>query len=308
MILANLDFKKRQKLVLNLWCCGFLSLTLVFYILFQGWPIINSIYYSFLNWSGMTTEKSFVGLDNYKELFHDDLYWNAFFNSFKFSLLNVPLTLILSLFLANILNNTKLKGRTAYRAVFFLPVVTTASIVGIVMIFIFGAQGPVNWIITNLFNSKAVGFLTNKKYALPTVVAISVWKDCGTYMIYWIAGLQSIPKDMYEAAAIDGASSRKTFFKIVLPLMAPIAGIITVLCSINSLKVFDIIKTMTDGGPFFSTDVVGTLVYRNAFSSDIGLPRLGYASAGALFFGITVIAIVYVLNLVKSRLQSNRNI
>ena len=103
-------------------------------------------------------------------------------------------------------------------------------------------------------------------------------------MIYWIAGLQSIPKDMYEAAAIDGASSRKTFFKIVLPLMAPIAGIITVLCSINSLKVFDIIKTMTDGGPFFSTDVVGTLVYRNAFSSDIGLPRLGYASAGALFF------------------------
>ncbi len=304
----TLDSQKKQKIKLNLWCWLFVSLTLVFYIFFQGWPIISSIYYSFLNWSGMTVEKEFVGLANYRELMTDGVYWNAFWNSFKFSLMNVPCTLLVSLLLAYVLNNAKLKGRTIYRSVFFIPVVTTASIVGIVMIFIFGAQGPVNWIFTHLGASKSLGFLTTEKYAMTTVVAISVWKDCGIYMLYWIAGLQSVPKDMYEAASIDGASSRTTFFKIVMPLIAPIAGIITVLCAINSLKVFDIIKTMTDGGPFFATDVVGTFVYRSAFSSDIGLPRLGYASSAAIFFGITVIAIVAVLNLVKKRLQNNRNV
>lgn len=301
-----LSAKSKQKVILNLWCWGFLSLTLFFYILFQGWPIINSLYYSFLNWSGMSVDKTFIGLDNYKELMQDEVYWNAFGNSLKFSLMNVPVTLVISLLLAYTLNSASLKGSTIYRTVFFLPVVTTASIVGIIMIFIFSAQGPINWIVRLFGANASIGFLTRTHYALPTVVAISVWKDCGTYMIYWIAGLQSVPKEMYEAAAIDGAGSGRTFFQIVLPLMAPIAGIISVLCAINSLKVFDIIKTMTDGGPFYSTDVVATFVYRSAFSSDVGLPRLGYASAAAILFGITVITIVFILNSAKNRFQSSR--
>ena len=307
-LLSRLDPKKKQKVVLNLWCWGFLSITLIFYIFFQGWPIISSVIYSFMDWSGMTNEKAFVGLANYKELFQDKTYWNAFKNSFEFSVLNVPFTLFISLLLAYILNDAALKARSVYRTIFFLPVVTTASIVGIVMIFIFGATGPINWVITHLSHTKALGFLTNQKYAMYTVVAISVWKDCGTYMIYWIAGLQSVPRDMYEAASIDGASSARMFFKIVMPLMAPIAGIITVLCCINSLKVFDLVKTMTEGGPFYSTDVVGTFVYRTAFSSEVGLPRLGYASSGAILFGVTVIAIVCILDIVKNRLQESRNI
>lgn len=296
--------KFKEELKLNAWCWLFMALAVGFYILFQGYPIICSIQYSLLDWSGMTSSATFVGLANYKELLHDELFWNAFANSFKYTALIVPLELAVSLFLAYLLNNEKLKARPLYRTMYFVPVVTTASVIGIIMIFILGVQGPVNHVLMT-FNiiDTPINFLGNAKYALPTLVIISIWKDCGTYMIYWLAGLQGVSKDVYEAASIDGANRWQTFFHIVLPLIAPIGGIIAILCAINSLKVFDIVKTMTEGGPFYATDVIATYVYRNAFSSEIGMPRLGYASAAALFFGVTVIVIGLVLNAIKGRLS-----
>lgn len=296
--------RRAEQLKLNAWCWLFMALAVGFYILFQGYPILCSIQYSFLDWSGMTSNATFVGLANYRELLKDELFWNAFVNSFKYMLMIVPLELAVSLFLAYMLNDERLKARSAYRTMYFIPVITTASVVGIIMIFILGVQGPVNHALTALhILEEPLNFLGNAKYALPTLVVISLWKDCGTYMIYWLAGLQGVSKDVYEAATIDGANRRQTFFHVVLPLIAPTGGIIAILCAINSLKVFDIIKTMTEGGPYYATDVIATYVYRNAFSSEIGMPRLGYASAAALFFGVAVIIIGLGLNAVKSRLS-----
>ena len=205
------------------------------------------------------------------------------------------------------LNNELLKGRSIYRTMFFIPVVTTASVVGIIMIFLLGVQGPLNHLLMAFHLVKSpINFLGNAKYAMPTLVLISLWKDCGTYMIYWLAGLQGVSKDVYEAATVDGATRAQTFFHIVLPLIAPVGGIIAILCAINSLKVFEIVKTMTEGGPFYATDVIATYVYRSAFSSEIGMPRLGYASAAALLFGVTVIVIGAVLNIVKANLNRKR--
>lgn len=298
--------KLKGKLQMNVWCWLFMAMAVGFYILFQGYPIICSIQYSLLDWSGMTANAAFIGLQNYKELLQDELFWNAFFNSFKYMAMIVPLELAVSLFLAYMLNDERMKGRGLYRTMYFIPVVTTASVVGIIMIFIFGVQGPVNHLLVMLHILKApVNFLGDAKYAMPTLVIISLWKDCGTYMIYWLAGLQGVAKDVYEAATIDGASRGQTFFHIVLPLIAPTGGIIAILCAINSLKVFDIVKTMTEGGPFYATDVIATYVYRTAFSSEIGMPRLGYASAAALFFGGTVIVVGVILNAIKSRLQNH---
>jgi len=298
--------KRKKALVTNLWCWLFMSAAVVLYILFQGYPIICSIQYSLLDWSGLTSHAQFIGLQNYRELIQDKLFWNAFFNSFKYTILIVPLELAVSLFLAYMLNNEKLRGRSIYRTIYFVPVVTTASVVGIIMIFILGVQGPVNHLLMALHLVKEpVNFLGNAKYAMPTLVLISLWKDCGTYMIYWLAGLQGISKELYEAATVDGANRAQTFFHIVLPLIAPIGGVIAILCAINSLKVFDIVKTMTEGGPFYATDVIATFVYRSAFSSEIGMPRLGYASAAALLFGATVIVIGIVLNGIKGRLSSD---
>ncbi len=298
--------RRAERRKTNAWCWLFMSLAVGFYLLFQGYPILCSIQYSLLDWSGMMANAAYVGLENYRELMGDGLFWNAFINSFKYMAMIVPLELAVSLFLAYMLNDEKLKARSVYRTMYFVPVITTASVVGIIMIFILGVQGPVNHALTALHLMRSpVNFLGNAKYALPALVVISLWKDCGTYMIYWLAGLQGVSGDVYEAATIDGANRRQTFFHVVLPLIAPTGGIIAILCAINSLKVFDIVKTMTEGGPFYATDVIATYVYRNAFSSEIGMPRLGYASAAALFFGGTVILIGLALNAVKDRLAKS---
>ena len=281
--------------------------TLLLYILFQGYPIITSAWYSMLDWSGMTMNATFVGLQNFKELLADPLFKNSVVNSFKYMIFSVPIQLILSLVIAYILTSIIRKGATVFRTMYFIPVITTASIVGIIMIFIFGGTGPINQVLA-LLGIDTINFLGDEKTALFTVVLIGIWKDLGTYMIYWIAALQSVSQDVYEAAKIDGAGKFRTFTDVVFPLILPIGGVITVLCVIGSLKVFDIVQTMTNGGPYFATDVVATFVYRTAYSSTTGSPRLGYASAAALLFGLMVVTIGIVLNLVKNYFNKKRNV
>ncbi|RRD94727.1 sugar ABC transporter permease [Clostridiales bacterium COT073_COT-073] len=305
--ISKTERKRRERLRINLWCWAFVSMTLIFYVAFQGWPILSSIYFSLLNWSGLTKDMKFVGLANYKELLGDQLFWNAFINSFKYMVLVVPLQLVFSLFLAYLLNNPKLKGSSIYRTIYFVPVVTTAAIVGIVMVFIWGVNGPLNQMLVSWgILQIPINFFGEGKTAMSSLVAVAVWKDCGIYMIYWLAALQSVPRTMYEAAMVDGAGRFRTFRSIVMPMILPTAGVISILCVISSLKVFDIVKTMTEGGPFYATDVIATYVYRMAFSSEMGMPRLGYASAAALLFGITIIIIGAVLNMVKKVLNQKR--
>ena len=299
--------RKKRILRKNVWCWVFMLPTLILYILFQGYPIITSAWYSLLDWSGMTMNATYVGLGNFKELLADPLFYNSVANSFKYMALSVPIQLVLSLVIAYILTSIIRRGATVFRTMYFVPVVTTASIVGIIMIFIFGGTGPVNQLLS-LLGIDTINFLGDEKTALFTVVLIGIWKDLGTYMIYWIAALQSVSQDVYEAAKIDGAGKFRTFTDVVFPLILPIGGVIAVLCVIGSLKVFDIVQTMTNGGPYFATDVVATFVYRTAYSSTTGSPRLGYASAAALLFGLMVVIIGLVLNGVKTYFNKKRNI
>lgn len=299
--------KKKRIVRKNMWCWVFMLPTLLLYILFQGYPIITSAWYSMLDWSGMTMNATFVGLQNFKELLADPLFKNSVVNSFKYMIFSVPIQLILSLVIAYILTSIIRKGATVFRTMYFIPVITTASIVGIIMIFIFGGTGPINQVLA-LLGIDTINFLGDEKTALFTVVLIGIWKELGTYMIYWIAALQSVSQDVYEAAKIDGAGKFRTFTDVVFPLILPIGGVIAVLCVIGSLKVFDIVQTMTNGGPYFATDVVATFVYRTAYSSTTGSPRLGYASAAALLFGLMVVTIGVVLNLVKNYFNKKRNV
>lgn len=301
------NLKKRNELKIGIWCWVFMIPATLLYVMFQGYPIITSIFYSTLDWSGMTSNAVFVGLDNFKQLFQDKYFLNAVLNSFKYMLLCVPIQLATSLALAYIFNSVIKKGATVFRTIFFLPVITTASIVGIIMMFIFGGTGSINQFL-GLFGFKAVNWLGNAKTALGVVVLVGVWKDVGTYMIYWLAALQSVSQDVYEAAMIDGANKWQTFSKVVFPLILPTGGVIAVLCVISSLKVFDLIQTMTNGGPFYATDVVATFVYRTAYANSSGMPRLGYASAAAMTFGVIVVGIGVIGNSVKSALANKRNV
>lgn len=296
--------KRRRKQFF--WCWLFVLPTTLFYAAFQAWPILSSIYYSTLDWSGISSKKNFVGLANFAELFKDQWFWNAFANSFKYMVFSVPPLIIISLLLALIVNEKTLRFRGAFRTLFFLPVITTASIVGIIMQFIWSPTGAINALLDLLGNTRAVNFLGQAATALPTVAFIGVWKDVGIYMIYWLAALQSVPQDVVEAAEIDGANKRQVFRFITLPTILPIGAVITLLAVINSLKVFDIVQTMTGGGPYFATDVMGTFVYRTAYESSVGMPRLGYASAAAMLFGITIIVIGVVLNALKNVISKHR--
>ncbi|HEY0828637.1 MAG TPA: sugar ABC transporter permease [Bacilli bacterium] len=291
---------------INMWCWLFVSPTILFYCMFQGWPIIINWYYSMLDWSGLTSNFKFVGLQNFKEIIQDAYFWNAYANSFKFMLGAVPLQLILALFIALILNNPKLKNASIYRTLFFIPVITTASIVGIIMVYIWGSDGAVNFLLLKIqIIDQPVNWLGNVKWSMFTVVMIYVWKNLGINMIYWLAALQSVPRELYEAARVDGANHWKTFFYITLPQILPIGMVILLLNVAGSLKVFDLIKTMTEGGPFFSTDVVSTYIYRYAFSSEMGLPRLGYASAAGIFFAFTIVVIAMLLSFVNSKFNKS---
>lgn len=292
---------------INIFCWLFMLPTVILYGLFQGWPILSGIYFSMLDWSGIGPS-AFVGLDNFKEMLKDHLFWNAALNSLKYMLLIVPVEICLSLLMAYILNS-RIRGTTIYRTLFFLPVITTSAIVGIIMIFIFGSTGPVNTLFVSLGILKSpVNYLGTAQTALVTVAMIGMWKDMGIYMIYWIAGLQSVPSEVYEAATVDGASRARTFFSVVFPLLLPIGGVITILCTINSLKVFDIVQTMTGGGPYFATDVIATFVYRTAFTGSNGMPRIGYASSAAMMFGFAVIVIGILLNKLRSAIEKRRAI
>ncbi|WP_206105524.1 carbohydrate ABC transporter permease [Paenibacillus thalictri] len=299
--------RKPQRRHVQLWCWLFIAPNLVMYMLFIGWPIAISWYYSMLDWSGLSSNISFVGLNNFKEIIADSYFWNAYGNSFVFMLGAVPLQLVLALLIAVILNNPKLRFAGGYRTLIFLPVVTTASIVGIIMVYIWGSDGAVNFLLTQLGLLDApVNWLSDAKWAMFTVILIYVWKNLGINMVYWLAGLQSVPRELYEAARVDGAGHTRTFFHITLPLIAPIGAIILLLNIAGSLKVFDLIKTMTDGGPFFATDVVSTYIYRYAFSSELGLPRLGYASAAGMFFAFTIVVIAILQTVVSRQFRSKQ--
>ncbi|WP_203658309.1 carbohydrate ABC transporter permease [Actinocatenispora rupis] len=274
----------------TMWVWLFLAPTVVLYGVFTVYPIVGSYWYSLLDWDGFTTTKTFVGLANYREVWHDPLFWQAFWHTLLFMLVTVPAQVILSLLAAILLNSPKMPLSRVFRTALFLPVATTTAIVGIVMQSIFDpANGPVNLFVQKLGFDGGINFLGSSHTSLWTAMAVYVWKWLGITLIYWLAALQTVPRDLYEAGSIDGAGPVQLFRHITVPLLKPFTIIITLLSLEASLHVFDLIQTMTGGGPFYSSEVLEIYIYRWAFGATV--PRLGYASAAAVIFGLFVFVI-----------------
>ncbi len=294
-----------QRMRANVWCYLFMMPAIVLYVMFTIWPILASWYYSFFDWNGLGMPNEYVGLSNFIEVTSNPYFWNAFGRTFQFMfgvvLLNLPLTLIMAV----VLNNKRLKGAAVYRVIYFLPVVTTTAIVGIVMTYIFGPfNGAFNTILLNIgVLNRPVHWLGQANTALLTVIVVSVWKGFGTNMLYWLAGLQSIGEDLYEAARVDGANAIQTFLHITVPLLKPIGLVILLLTVVGSLKVFDLVKVMTNGGPFFATETVSLFIYRYAFGQ---VSRLGYASAAGIFFGVAAMILSIIQGLLVKRTNDAR--
>lgn len=283
----------RQRIVAARWCYLFMVPSVVLASMFTFWPIVASWYYSLLDWSGFTSDRTFVGLENYRELLGDKYFWDAFLRSFQFMLVTVPLRLGAALLVAILLNDKALRLAPIFRTLLFIPVVTTTAIVGILMKFLLSPfNGAVNQALLAVgLTSTPIDFLGDPGSALWSVMGVQMWKTFGVSMIYWLAALQSIPGELYEAARVDGASKVQQFRSITLPLLVPFAVVIVLITAVNTLRVFDLVQTMTAGGPFFSSEVMEVYIYRNAFSVSGGVPRLGFASAAGVFFGLAVMLV-----------------
>jgi ABC-type sugar transport system permease subunit len=278
------------------------------FILFVGftlYPILDSVRYTFYDWNGIGDPKKFVGLKHYIHIIQDPFFWNAFKHTAIYTLILVPTQLTLALALAVILNSRWFKAKTIFRAVFFSPIVTSSAIVGIVITILSTTAGDsINKTLVSIgILERPIDWLGNPNTAMWMIVAVGVWIGLGYPLIYFLAALQSIEPDLYEAAKVDGAGSWALFWHITIPLIRPVALVILLITTLHSLRVFDIVQVMTRGGPYFATDVVSTYIYRQAFfinetgDSD---SRLGYASAAAFFMGLLIMGIS-VLQLLSVR-------
>jgi multiple sugar transport system permease protein len=264
-------------------------------LIFLFIPLVFSFFLSFHDWRRPSfINAPFIGLDNYEFLMGDRRFWAAMGNSAYYTLLYVPFGMAISLLIAVVMNQ-KLKGVYLFRTLFFMPVVSSWVAVSIIWLTLLDPNvGIVNYVL-GLIGIQGPNWLGDPRSAMPAIVMIAIWKSAGFNMVIWLAGLQGIPQELYEAAAIDGANRWQSFWRITLPLLRPTTFFLAITGVIGSFQVFSPIYVITSGGPLDSTNVAVFHIYRRAFREF----DFGYASAQAwvlfaVIFIATLIQLVYM--------------
>lgn len=270
---------------------GFLSPYLVFYFMFMVYPAIRTFLLSLQKWE-LLGGSSWVGLNNYIQMFSDDKFWASFWHTIYFVLLSTPPLVVLGLGLALVLN-MKFPGRKFFQILFFAPYVLNVSVISITWEWIFQSEfGLINSYLQS-FGLPKISWLARPATAMPSVVIATIWWTVGFNMILFLAGLQDIPRYLYEAAKIDGANIFQRFFHITVPLLKRTIFLVVILQVIASFKIFGQVYIMTGGGPHGSTRVLVQYIYRTAFRYF----NMGYASAMAfiLFLAIFIVSIFQII-------------
>lgn len=268
----------------------FLAPTLVTLAVFVVWPMLQSLQFSFTDYNRIQAAE-WVGLDNYRELLGDDAVWNALGNTILYTVLVTPTTIALALALALLLNRPLLlRGWT--RTAVFIPFVLSLAVVAIAFSFLMDPNiGLVSYWLGKIGIVTEQGVLSNPATAMPMIMLVGVWKNVGFYMVMYLAGLQSIPGELSEAARLDGASPWQRFRNVTWPLLSNQTMLISIMAAIASLQAFDQIFVMTHGGPYFKTETLVMLIYRVGFTE----LRLGYGAA----ISWVLMLLVFVLSMVQ---------
>ncbi|CAM4240854.1 sugar ABC transporter permease [Paenibacillus alkaliterrae] len=270
----------------------FLLPYLLIFTIFRFGPSMAGLFVGFMEWN-IVGDAAFAGLDNFEKLFRDPMFYTSLKNTMLFLLMVLPPLVVFSLLLAVLLNQ-KLRYRNAVRTVSIIPYVLIPAVVGIIWNWLYDNNfGILNYYL-KMIGIAPIEWLTNDKYALFSVAIVTVWSYMGYNMILYLAGLQDISKDLYEASTIDGANKFQTFMKITLPLLKPITSMIITLTLINAIQIFDQIFVMTNGGPGTATLTLVQYLYGTAFQNY----NLGYGST----LGIAIVVILIVLVQIQSRL------
>lgn len=255
---------------------AFLSPGLLLFTVFTLFALAFSFYLSFHSWSIIEPYKPFVGFQNYRDALTDPDLGQAVINTGYFTVASIPLTMAAGLLIALMLND-KIWGRSIFRAIFYLPVITPIVVSSIVWKFIYnGDFGILNYYLQHLrLIDQSINWLSDPNLAMPAVIIMAVWNNLGFAMVIYLAGLQSIPPHYYEAARVDGANSLQQLTRITIPLLAPTTLFLLVTSVIGSFQVFTQIYIMTNGGPIGRTTTIVYFIYQSAFQ----FFKMGYASA-----------------------------
>lgn len=268
---------------------SFIAPNFIGFLVFTLGPILFAFALSLMEWNGMGTPK-FVGIENFARLFSDKRFITAFWNTIVFTAVTVPLTMICALLLAVALNQ-KIFARNFFRTVNFFPYVASLVAVAAVWNMIFSPdKGPVNELLRAIGVADPPRWAADKDWALTTVILFSVWKNMGYYMVIYLAGLQGIAPELYEAAGLDGAGTVQKFRYVTLPQLGSTTFFVLIMVTIQCFKVFDQVMMITQGGPGTSTLVLVYHIYNVAFMQW----NLGYASAVSLVLFLLVLAITLV--------------
>lgn len=267
------------------------------YLVFTLYPQIWVVAIGFFQYDGLMPPR-FTGLYNFIRLFgRDPIFWRSVLTTFAFAAAKLAIEIPLALVLAVALNKN-LPGRGFFRAVYFLPNVTSLAVMSLVFYFIFSSyEGILNGILLRVgILKEPFAWLDQGWSALLVGVVISVWMGFGINMILFLAGLQSIPQELYECARIDGATSARQFFSITIPMLGKMLQVIVMLALISTLKTFELFQVLTNGGPFHATEVMMLYVYRKFFGTGEGAgavlaPQIGYASASGFIVALIIAAV-----------------
>lgn len=285
--------ERREWLIFTL----FVGPNLLLFSVFTFWPLVYNVYLSFVNWNFLRPRMPFVWFDNYIDVFTDRQFWEIVLNTFSFTVWSVGLTLVLGLALA-LLINQPLRYRNAARAVLFSPVVMSGAVVAVVWSYIFDPRYGLLDQFLGLVGLNSPDWLNDPTWAMPAVILVYVWKNLGYAVVIYLAGLQGIPRELYEAARVDGAGPWARFWNVTLPGLSPVAFFLSVTSILATFQSFDIIKVLTDGGPVNATT---TLIYH---LYDLGFQSQDAGEAGVV--AVVLFTIMLVLTVIQLRYLEQR--
>ncbi len=273
------------------WRVVFLAPPLAVFSVLVLWPLVDSFRYSVTDWNGFSPDAAFVGLDNFRRIFVDDLFTNAIVNSAIWIVAALVLPVGAGLGLALLLD-TGLRGANVFKSIFYLPICLSAVVVGQIWIWIYQPDwGLLNTAIEAVSGQRfTYAWLARPDSALFAVIVAWSWQQTGLAMVIFLAGLTAIPRDLLEAAAVDGVPWRKQVQHVVLPLLRPATVVVIALSVINSLKGFDILYIMTAGGPFNSSDTLAMFMYNESFKKY----RMGYGSAISVVLFLITLTVIFI--------------
>ena len=271
---------------------GLLLPGIIVFALFTVYPILNLLIMSFMQWDlGSVFQRSFAGLGNYKEVLSDKTFYIAFENTLVYTFVTVPGQMILGLAAAVLIHSIP-KFKVTFRVIYYIPVITSWVIVSLVFRYIFNTEGMLNYLLSNVLHitDENIPWLNTRWGGMTVAMLLGIWKGVGWSLVVFLAALQSVPNELYEAADMDGCGPLNRFFRITLPCIKPTILFALVMLTIGGFNVFTSIKMITDGKPMHQTETILTWMYYKAFSTG----EFGYAAALSFIVAITLMMLAYL--------------